>query len=52
VAVLEKSLLKNFQYAQVSVVDCPDLSLDPFMLASKGRPVGVGTVGRPIVGSK
>jgi len=34
--VLEKSLLKSFANVKVSVVDCPDLSAQPYMLAAQG----------------
>jgi hypothetical protein len=34
--VLEGGLRRNFSTASVSVVECPDLSLDPWGLASQG----------------
>ncbi|KAK2158026.1 hypothetical protein LSH36_178g00031 [Paralvinella palmiformis] len=34
--VLKDGLSKNFSEVSVSVVDCPDLTKDPFMLAEKG----------------
>ncbi|KAI8782763.1 ester hydrolase C11orf54 homolog [Biomphalaria glabrata] len=34
--VLRTGLAKNFSFAEVNVVDCPDLSKDPFHLADKG----------------
>ncbi|GLV34262.1 uncharacterized protein CBL_00193 [Carabus blaptoides fortunei] len=34
--VLSKSLTKNFSTVEVSVVDCPDLTKQPFTLASQG----------------
>ncbi|RZB40837.1 DUF1907 domain containing protein [Asbolus verrucosus] len=34
--VLNKGLKSNFQEVEVSVVDCPDLTLEPFTLARKG----------------
>ncbi|XP_067934896.1 ester hydrolase C11orf54 homolog [Watersipora subatra] len=35
-AVLQKGLEENFASVQVSVIDCPDLSLPPYSLASPG----------------
>lgn len=35
-SVLEKGLQKNFSEAKVSVVDCPDLTKEPFHLACTG----------------
>ena len=36
VAGLEKGLLENFSTASVEVVDCPDLTQQPWSLASQG----------------
>ena len=36
VAGLEKGLLENFSTASVEVVDCPDLTHQPWSLASQG----------------
>lgn len=36
VSVLEKGLKKNFREVDVDVVDCPDLTQQPFTLANKG----------------
>lgn len=36
VAVLQSALKENFAEAQVSVVDCPDLTKSPFHLADPG----------------
>lgn len=41
--VLEESLKKNFAQVSVEIVDCPDLTKDPFYLASSGL-VGDGTI--------
>ena len=34
--VLEDGLSKNFVNAEVRVVECPDLTLEPFNVAAKG----------------
>ena len=36
ILVLEDGLSKNFVNAEVRVVECPDLTLEPFDLAAKG----------------
>ena len=36
ILVLEDGLSKNFVNAEVRVVECPDLTLEPFNLAAKG----------------
>ena len=35
--VLQDGLRENFAKATVSVVDCPDLKQEPFMLAASGK---------------
>lgn len=37
VIVLQKGLKENFADAQVSVVDCPDLTQEPFNFPAKGN---------------
>lgn len=38
IIVLQKGLKENFADAQVSVVDCPDLTQEPFNFPAKGNP--------------
>ena len=35
--VLQSGLLEEFNDASVTVVDCPDLTCTPYLLASKGN---------------
>jgi len=37
IIVLQKGLKENFADAQVSVVDCPDLTQEPFNFPAKGN---------------
>lgn len=37
IVVLQKGLKENFADAQVSVVDCPDLTQEPFNFPAKGN---------------
>ena len=37
VAVLQTGLEKNFAEVQVGVVECPDLTKDPFQFPVKGK---------------
>jgi len=37
-SVLEAGLKENFEFANVSVVDCPDLTEAPWSLAAPGKP--------------
>lgn len=37
ITVLQKGLKENFADAQVSVVDCPDLTQEPFNFPAKGN---------------
>lgn len=37
IIVLQKGLKENFADAQVSVVDCPDLTKEPFNFPAKGN---------------
>lgn len=36
-SVLQNGMKKNFAEVKVTVVDCPDLTKKPFMLADKGN---------------
>ena len=36
VSVLQKSLSKDFKYVEVAVVQCPDLTQEPYNLAKPG----------------
>lgn len=38
-SVLNKGLKDNFAEVTAEVVDCPDLTQQPFTLASKGNPI-------------
>ena len=38
-SVLADGLSENFEEVSVSVVDCPDLTEKPFMLASRGMQI-------------
>ena len=37
IAVLGSGLFSNFEMVEIEIVDCPDLTKEPFTLACKGE---------------